>query len=73
MSDKHLKTRLQLITDPSNFETLRYVADLLISNWQKPSVIGATEWETVKNAVVREERAKALNLFLEELERMAHE
>lgn len=69
----NIKINLQQITEDSNLKVLRYVADLLITNWQKPSVIGATEWETVKNAVVREERAKALNMFLEELEKMAHE
>ena len=73
MTEAQLKRALQQVTDENNLKALTYVADLMIQNWQKSSVVGANEWETVKNAILREERAKALRLFLEEIERIAHE
>jgi len=73
MTEAQLKRALQQVTDENNLKALRYVADILITNWQKSSVVGANEWETVKNAIMREERKKALDILLEEIERIAHE
>ena len=73
MNDTAVKRALQEVASENNLKVLNYVADLMIANWQKTSVVGANEWETVKNAILREERAKALRLFLEEIEKIAHE
>jgi len=67
------KRSLQEITSEPNMKVLQYVAETLVKNWQSVSSIGATEWETAKNAVTKEERKKALDLFLEELEKLANE
>jgi hypothetical protein len=73
MNDITLKRILQQITDDQSMKVLRYVADILIANWQKSSAIGPSEWETVKNTILREERKNGVNIFLQELERIAHE
>lgn len=73
MNDVAVKRALQEITGDNNLKVLNYVADLLIRNWQSNSSVGVSEWETVKNVIMKEERAKALRLFLEEIERIAHE
>ena len=73
MNDIQVKKALLEITSESNLKVLNYVADMLISNWQKTSAVGANEWETVKNVILREERKKALEIFLEEIEKIAHE
>lgn len=72
MNDTAVKRALQQITDEPNMKVLRYVADILIHNWQKGSVIGPNEWETVKSAIAKEERKRGLEIYLEELEKMAH-
>ena len=68
-----IKIALQQITQDSNLRVLNHVADLLINHWNSTSLIGQTEWETAKNAVTKEERAKALRLFISELEKQANE
>lgn len=73
MNETAVKKALQEITTDNNLRVLNYVAQMMINNWQSPSLIGVNEWETVKNAIVREERAKAINLFLVEIEKLAHE
>jgi len=72
MNDIVIKKALQQITDESNMKVLRYIADILVNNWNSSSAIGQSEWETVKNTITKEERRKAINLFLEELERLAN-
>lgn len=73
MNDIAIKKALQQIADDKNLEVLRYLADMMIKNWQSGSSVGVSEWETVKNVIIKEERARALKLFLEEIERLAHE
>ena len=70
--DTKTKRNLLEITSDENMKTLHNVANAMIDNWGKNSVIGVTEWETVKNAVAKEERKRALELFLQELENLAH-
>ena len=72
MNDIAIKTALQQITSEKNMQVLQYVAGILVSNWNSSSAIGPSEWETVKNTITKEERRKAIALFLEELEKMAH-
>jgi predicted GTPase len=68
MNDIAIRRSLDQITSEENMKVLRKIADELIYNWGKGSILGVNEWETAKNAITREERKKALELFLEQLE-----
>lgn len=70
--DTHIQARLLEITSDENMRVLKIVANALIDSWNKQSAIGSNEFETVKNTIGKEERRKALELFIEQLESSAH-
>lgn len=70
---KHDKIRLAKVMEESTLSVMRAVAGALVNQWNSGTVVGTSEHETIVNAVKREERQNALTLFLQELERLAHE
>tara|TARA_R100000789_G_C3019551_1_gene153241 strand:- start:2944 stop:3168 length:225 start_codon:yes stop_codon:yes gene_type:complete len=70
---KQQKIELAKVLNESTLDIMRKVATEMIINWSKCSAVKETEHQTVVATVKKEERTTALQLFLEELERIAHE
>jgi len=67
------KKLLQQAADDDVLRELNKLADTLVSVWMSGSGIRETEFLTLQETIKREERKEALKLFLQELERLAHE
>jgi len=64
---------LQKIVNSDAIEIMGRVASTMLINWSKvENANQSTAFLTAKVAIGREERKKALTLFLEQLERLAH-
>lgn len=70
---KQDKVILAKVIDESTLNLMRGIAGALVANWNDATVIYDTEHQTVVAAVRKEERKNALDIFLQELERLAHE
>lgn len=71
-TDEKEKAILQRIVTDDAFEIMKRIAGALLSNWNSKPMIQETEWLTAKEAVSREERKKALTVFLQTMEDLAH-
>ena len=70
--DIKVKQALQkLHNDTGVMDAMRVVAGEMISNWDK-SIIGNTEFETLKAAIIKETRTETLKAFFNELESKAY-
>lgn len=63
---------LQKIVTNDVFEVMQKIATQMLINWNKP-IDTETEWTAARDGVARDERKKALNSFLETLEKLAHD
>lgn len=62
---------LQKALSGESFELMQEIATLLLTQWATGPIVGETEHQTVVNAIGRDERKRALKIYLEELERLA--
>ena len=69
---KKEKMILQKILTESSFDIMSRVASAMLANWNQGPIVKETEFETVVEAIGRDERKHALVSFLKELERQAH-
>lgn len=60
------------IGDDRTFALLQEIASECLISMTPATIVGDTEFETVKNAVGRDERKRAITMFLKELERITH-
>lgn len=70
---KKEKMILQKILTESSFDVMNRIASAMLMNWNSGQIVGDNEFETIRNAIGRDERKHALVAFLKELERLAHE
>ena len=69
---KKEKVILQKILTEQSFDIMNRIASAMLLNWNNGPIAGENEFETLKNAIGRDERKHALVAFLKELERLAH-
>jgi len=63
---------LQRIVTNDAFEIMQKVASQMLFNWNKP-IDTESVWTAARDAISRDERKKAINSFLETLEKLAHD
>lgn len=68
------KIVLQKLMRDGGFEIFQRIANAVLINMAKNNpIIQDTEWLTAREAVAREERKRVLNLYLENIEKLANE
>lgn len=65
------KTILQKALNENSFELMQQIATELLSNWSSGTMVHDTAFKTAAEAIGREERKRALKVFLEELHRLS--
>lgn len=70
---KRDKIVLLKAVDDRALELMQMIASEMLSNWNKGTIIKETTIKTIAEAAGRDERKRALQSFLQELERLAHE
>lgn len=68
---KSQKTILQRAINEKAFELMQQIASELLVVWASGPVVKETQFLTAAEAIGRDERKKALRIFLEELNRLA--
>ncbi len=66
-------TILQKIVDSDAFELLQSIGSELLVKWNEEPLVGETAFQTIRAAVGRQERKKAIQLFLETVQSLSHE
>jgi len=69
--NKKDKAILQKALDDNSFVLMQQVASELLAMWASGPVVQETEFKTVAEAIGRDERKRALTVFLTELEKLA--
>lgn len=70
---KKEKMMLQKVVDDSCLEILTRIANLLLVKQNQGQVMAETAFLTAAEAIKREERKNFIRIFLQEIERIAHE
>ena len=71
--DRKQRGLLQKALDGKSFELMEEVASHLLMQWTSTTMVDDTAFKTARNAIGREERKKAIMVFLQELQRLAFE
>lgn len=70
---KRDKILLAKAVDDRALEIMQMIASQMLANWAAGPICKETTLLTIKEAAGRDERKRALQSFLQELERLAHE
>lgn len=70
---KKQRLALQKLMGDDGLVIMQDVASLLLSNMATGPIVRETEFETLVQAIGRDERKRFATVFLEELERLAHD
>ena len=68
---KRQKTILQKAINEEAFELMQSIASELLSVWSSGPMVKSTAFQTAVEAIGRDERKRALKIFIEELNRLA--
>lgn len=67
------RTILQKILTEASFDIMNRIASTLLMQWSKGPIARENEFETLREAIGRDERKMALVTFLKTLEDLAHD
>ncbi len=70
---KKEKMELERIVKSGAIDVLQKIASTLLANWNRNPIVQETEFLTLKEAISRDERRKVLTIFLETIEKTAHD
>jgi|GEM_PF-3297305 len=65
------RKQLERLVRNSDFEIIYRMQATMVELWNKGTLVGDTEFQTVKNAIERESKISALKEFINTMERVA--